>query len=201
MPDVHIAVRTNIIADLTMALNIGECSDLQILARLGELANSHAMTCHQTVAKRGTGIENAVRANPGTRSNKQRQSFCKLRRASNLAITFNLGVVADNHIVMNDAERTYYSDFNLGVGIRFLDYQILEVNEIFRDLGTLVHEQQGMLDNIESNIESTVQRTHDAEKELTQANRSQKKLRAKMCCLLIFLAVISLIVVVVILSI
>ncbi len=31
---------------------------------------------------------------------------------------------------INDAERTYYSDFNFGVGIRFLDYQILEVNEI-----------------------------------------------------------------------
>ena len=29
---------------------------------------------------------------------------------------------------INDAERTYYSDFNLGVGVRFLDYQILEVN-------------------------------------------------------------------------
>jgi hypothetical protein len=31
---------------------------------------------------------------------------------------------------INDAERTYYSDFNLGVGVRFLDYQILEVNAI-----------------------------------------------------------------------
>ncbi|KAI9091023.1 t-SNARE, partial [Phlyctochytrium arcticum] len=38
--------------------------------------------------------------------------------------------------------------------LREIEKSIVEVNEIFRDLGTLVHEQQYMLDNIESNVQS-----------------------------------------------
>ncbi|KAJ7904785.1 hypothetical protein B0H13DRAFT_2663375 [Mycena leptocephala] len=38
--------------------------------------------------------------------------------------------------------------------IREIENSIHELSEIFRDLGTLVHQQGGMLDNIESTISS-----------------------------------------------
>ena len=65
-----------------------------------------------------------------------------------------------------------------------IEQSIVEVNEIFRDLGTLVTEQQGMLDNIESNIENAAIRSRDAQVELEGAERYQKKSRNRMFCLL-----------------
>ena len=86
-------------------------------------------------------------------------------------------------------------------GIKEIESAILEVNEIFRDLGQLVNEQQGMLDNIESNIESTVVRTNDATKELTQANKHQKNARKELCCMLLLLVLAAVVIIVLVLSI
>ncbi|KAI3659816.1 hypothetical protein MP638_002773 [Amoeboaphelidium occidentale] len=64
-----------------------------------------------------------------------------------------------------------------------IEHKIHEVNEIFRDLSTLVVEQQGFVDNIEANIESAATRTGDAVGELQSASRYQQSSRTKMCCL------------------
>lgn len=73
-----------------------------------------------------------------------------------------------------------------------IEHAIHEVNEIFQDLGSLVTEQQGMIDNIESNIETSAARTGDATIELTHANRYQKSAGKKMIAILvIFIIVVS----------
>jgi len=51
--------------------------------------------------------------------------------------------------------------------IRDIERGIHELSEIFRDLGTLVQEQGGMIDNIESNISSVAVDTAGAAEELT----------------------------------
>lgn len=124
-------------------------------------------------------------------------------------IEYNEGVIADREQSLVEIE-----------------HAIQEVNEIFRDLGTLVSEQQGMIgmhdvqvmltnigcaalfllfetlhnchgndtnyitDNIESNIESTATRTGDANIELQQADRYQRRARNRMCCLLLIVAIV-----------
>ena len=67
---------------------------------------------------------------------------------------------------------------------------ITEVNEIFRDLGTLVNEQGYMLDNIESNVEHTSVNMQGATNELTIANEYHKKIRKRACIIGVFVILI-----------
>ncbi|KAJ3412501.1 hypothetical protein HDV05_000639 [Chytridiales sp. JEL 0842] len=84
--------------------------------------------------------------------------------------------------------------------LRNIERSIVEVNEIFRDLGTIVNEQQYMLDNIESNVSDVAINMENATGELRTASRYQKMSQNKMCCLTIILAVIGVVVLLVIIS-
>ncbi|KAH8114818.1 t-SNARE [Phellopilus nigrolimitatus] len=67
---------------------------------------------------------------------------------------------------------------------------IHELSEIFRDLGTLVSEQGGMLDNIESNITSIAVDTSGAAEELSTAHAYQRKAGRRAACLMIVLVIV-----------
>lgn len=78
--------------------------------------------------------------------------------------------------------------------IREIESGVLELNEIFRDLGTIVTEQQSMLDNIESNVISIANDTGGAAEELVQAHEYQRKAGRRMFCLmLIFIVVMAIV--------
>jgi len=77
------------------------------------------------------------------------------------------------------------------MGIKQIESAVSEVNEIFTDLANLVHEQGFMIDNIESNIESTAVQTQDGVVQLQKASQHQKSARSKMCILAIILVVIA----------
>ena len=53
--------------------------------------------------------------------------------------------------------------------IRQLESDILDVNTIFKDLATLVHDQGEMIDSIEANVESTHVRVQEGTEHLRQA--------------------------------
>ncbi|KAJ3318352.1 Syntaxin-7 [Boothiomyces sp. JEL0866] len=74
-----------------------------------------------------------------------------------------------------------------------LERSILEVNEIFRDLGTLVNEQQFLLDNIETNVNNLNVNMENATGELRSAAQYQASAGKKMCWIFIILLVITLI--------
>ncbi|KAH9318369.1 hypothetical protein KI387_020138, partial [Taxus chinensis] len=59
-------------------------------------------------------------------------------------------------------------------GIKEIQQQIGEVNEIFKDLAVLVHDQGVMIDDIDSSIESSYSATVQAKSQLAKASRSQK---------------------------
>lgn len=85
-------------------------------------------------------------------------------------------------------------------GIAEIEQSIYQVNEIFRDLSTLVTEQQGMIDNIEANIESTANRTGDASFELQTAERYQKKGRNKLLCILMIFTIVITVIIIILVS-
>ncbi|XP_058777473.1 syntaxin-22-like isoform X2 [Vicia villosa] len=75
----------------------------------------------------------------------------------------------DNEISFNEAiieEREQ--------GIQEIQQQIGEVNEIFKDLAVLVHEQGAMIDDIGSNIEHSHEATVQAKSELVKASKTQR---------------------------
>ncbi|KAI9042537.1 SNAP receptor PEP12 [Aspergillus affinis] len=79
--------------------------------------------------------------------------------------------------------------------IRNIEQSVGELNELFRDVAHIVHEQGGQLDIISENVERVNNDTRGANVELRGASRHQKNARNKACCLLVILAVILLIIV------
>lgn len=78
-------------------------------------------------------------------------------------------VMVGNEIAFNEAiieEREQ--------GIRDIEEQIGEANEIFKDLAVLVHEQGVVIDDIHSNIEDSSAATTQTRVQLAKASKSVK---------------------------
>ncbi|KAI9277213.1 t-SNARE [Phascolomyces articulosus] len=75
--------------------------------------------------------------------------------------------------------------------IQGIEQGITELNEIFRDLGMLVNEQESGIQSIYGNVLNIAQNTRQAADELTTANRHQKSARKNMCCLLLIITVVA----------
>lgn len=74
--------------------------------------------------------------------------------------------------------------------IRNIEQSVGELNELFRDVAHMVHEQGEQLDLISEHVEVTNEASQGAHKNLAQASRYQKSARSKACILLIILAVV-----------
>ncbi|XP_063875454.1 syntaxin-7-like isoform X1 [Scylla paramamosain] len=85
--------------------------------------------------------------------------------------------------------------------IRQLESDIMDVNQIFKDLATMVHEQGEVVDSIEANVESAQVHVSQASTQLTQARQYQNKARRKKLCLIgIGLVVLTVIIIIIVLS-
>ncbi|KIJ17877.1 hypothetical protein PAXINDRAFT_98060 [Paxillus involutus ATCC 200175] len=84
--------------------------------------------------------------------------------------------------------------------IQEIETGIHELSEIFRDLGTLVNQQGGMLDNIESNVYSIAVDTQAGAEELSTASEYQRKAGRRAACLMIIIVFVVAIVLIAILS-
>ncbi|XP_046748442.1 syntaxin-12 [Diprion similis] len=82
--------------------------------------------------------------------------------------------------------------------IRRIEGDILDVNQIMRELGALVHQQGDSIDTIENNIENVHGNVELGAQELVKASSYQSKFRRKVCFLLI-LAVIAAVILAIIL--
>lgn len=74
--------------------------------------------------------------------------------------------------------------------VRQLESDILDVNTIFKDLATLVHDQGEVIDSIEANVESTHVRVQEGTEQLRQAETYKNKARKKKVILAIVLVIV-----------
>ncbi|KAK3055222.1 SNAP receptor [Extremus antarcticus] len=74
--------------------------------------------------------------------------------------------------------------------IRNIEQSVGELNELFRDVAHMVHEQGQSLDIISENVVQTRDDTQNADQQLRTASRHQKSARGKACCLLIILVLV-----------
>ncbi|XP_054790479.1 syntaxin-22 [Prosopis cineraria] len=119
-----------------------------------------------------------------SKSQEQRALLVESRRQEVLML--------DNEIVFNEAiieEREQ--------GIQEIQQQIGEVNEIFKDLAVLVHEQGTMIDDIGSNIENSHAATAQAKSHLVKAAKTQRSNSSLTCLLLVIFGIVLLIVIIV----
>ncbi|KAL8112694.1 syntaxin-22-like [Apium graveolens] len=100
-------------------------------------------------------------------------------------------LLLDNEIAFNEAiidERDQ--------GIEEIQNQIGEVNEIFKDLAVLVHEQGAMIDDIGSHVENAHAATAQGKSQLVKASKTQKSNSSLTCLLLVIFAIVLLIVII-----
>ena len=90
-------------------------------------------------------------------------------------------VVEDDLMLIRDREER----------IRQLEGDILDVNEIFRELGALITEQGEQIDSIEANVERAYTNVEQGTQQLGKASDYQRKSRKKMCCLVVILFVVA----------
>ena len=76
-----------------------------------------------------------------------------------------------------------------------LESDILDVNTIFKDLATLVHDQGEVIDSIESHVESSHVRVQEGSEQLRQAEAYKNKARKKKIILAIILIIVLAIVI------
>merc|ERR1712217_232837 len=69
-------------------------------------------------------------------------------------------------------------------GIRRIQGQVSEVNQIFRDLASIVQEQGTQFESIENQAESSCSNTKQAVTELKKAVDRQRGTRERLCCML-----------------
>jgi len=84
--------------------------------------------------------------------------------------------------------------------IKNIEETMTEVNEIYRDLSTLVVEQGSQLDNIEANMSSADSSVVSGTEQLGTASRYQKKSRNKLCCMLILVSVVAAVIVIIVVT-
>ncbi|XP_013384958.1 syntaxin-7 isoform X2 [Lingula anatina] len=85
--------------------------------------------------------------------------------------------------------------------IRELEADILDINEIFRDLGTLVYEQGEMIDNIEDHVSKAHDNVEAGNEQLVKAASYQKKARKKICiCVIVLIIILAIIAVIIYVS-
>lgn len=75
--------------------------------------------------------------------------------------------------------------------IRELESDVLDVNEIFRDLAAMIHEQGEQIDTIEANVETAHTHVDEGREQLVKASSYQQKSRKKLCCLVVIFIIIA----------
>ncbi|KAJ2750869.1 hypothetical protein GGH94_003063 [Coemansia aciculifera] len=104
----------------------------------------------------------------------QQQQQQQQRRVMELSVLDN--DVEYNEALINERESE----------INDIEQGIVELNEIFRDLGTIVTEQQSLLDNIETNVQSVTIHVRGAAEQLGSASEYQRRSNKTKFCLLLF---------------
>jgi syntaxin 7 len=74
--------------------------------------------------------------------------------------------------------------------IRNIEQSVSELNELFRDVATMISDQGNQLDTIDVNVMNTRDDMRNADQQLRTASRHQKSARGRACCLLVILAIV-----------
>ncbi|XP_067428359.1 syntaxin-7 [Thunnus thynnus] len=78
--------------------------------------------------------------------------------------------------------------------IRQLEADITDINDIFKDLGMMVHEQGDMIDSIEANVETADVNVQRGTQQLARAADYQRSSRKKICILMVVLAIAAVVI-------
>ncbi|XP_071382587.1 syntaxin-12-like [Centroberyx affinis] len=82
--------------------------------------------------------------------------------------------------------------------IRQLEADIMDVNQIFKDLAVMIHDQGEMIDSIEANVENAEVHVDRGTAQLQKASYYQRKSRKRMCILAMVMSLVLIVLVIII---
>jgi len=82
--------------------------------------------------------------------------------------------------------------------IKTIQGQVIQVNEIFREVARLVEDQGEMVENIQTNISHVTMNVKSANEDLGEANKSQQSSRKKICLIALIITLLVAVVVIVV---
>lgn len=131
-----------------------------------------------------------------TAAHKERESVMRARASSGLTGDLFEDGGSKNAVNLIDlaspTQLQMEEDVNLELlreremAVRKLEADIVDVNQIFKDLAALVHDQGDIIDSIEVSVENATEQVSAGTKQLAQAREHQSKARRKKCCLVVF---------------
>jgi hypothetical protein len=143
--------------------------------------------------------------NDKTKISKLKRDFQKIVEKYHLTVTkqrtFALDVI-DQH-QEDQLEQSLIQNFDIENQkdkvneLTNLEKDLVDLSNVFQDMSILIQNQQPILDDIESNVNSTSYKVEAGVKELTVAKKYQNSCRKKMCYLVFFLTIVIFILVVV----
>ncbi|PSN57959.1 hypothetical protein C0J52_00203 [Blattella germanica] len=143
---------------------------------------------------------NTFQATQRRAAQKEKEQVQRVRANSGLGDPFGGGRYSEQLIELQDnsgqLDAQMQDEMNLQMleqqeqAIRQLESDISDVNQIFKDLGAMVHDQGEVIDSIEASVEKTEVFVGEGTNQLRQASNYQTKLRKKKCILAVCLAVV-----------
>jgi len=180
---------TKIIKEIIILIKQNSAGDRQVMSRLtkefDQELNKFQELCRRTEAKEKE-IMQAMGAD-ATVEDVENMSDDQKRHRQQQVLDQNID---EQFLEYNEAEIERRHKHILAI-----EKDALEILEMYKDMKTLVEEQQVNIDVIDNNIQDALANTRQGHEEIVQAEKYQKKARSKQCCLLfIVLAVLAAIV-------
>ncbi|KAJ7976326.1 Syntaxin-22 [Quillaja saponaria] len=150
---------------------------LQEFQKVQHLASERESTYTPVAPASSLPTSSASDEHLGPDRDQESQPFLRVQKRQEI-------LLLDNEISFNEAmieEREH--------GIREVQDQIGQANEIFKDLAVLVHEQGVVIDDIHSNIDTSAGETTEAKVHLVKASKSVKS-RQNWCCWVLIIIVV-----------
>ncbi|XP_067840627.1 syntaxin-7-like [Heptranchias perlo] len=137
---------------------------------------------------------------------KEKEFVARVRAGSRLS-TGLPDSQKEGHLVSFDSQNQFQDQVEDGIteedlklireresAINQLESDILDINEIFKDLGMMIHEQGDLVDSIEANVETAEVHVQQANQQLNRAAEYQRKSRKKICILIVVLVILAVVV-------
>ncbi|XP_069701714.1 syntaxin-12 isoform X3 [Periplaneta americana] len=154
----------------------------------------------ERLADEFTSALNLFQATQRKAAQKEKEQMQRVRANSGLGDPFGGSRYSEQLIELQDntgqQDAQMMDEMNLQMleeqeqAIRQLESDISDVNQIFKELGAMVHEQGEVIDSIEASVEKTEVFVNEGTGQLRQASNYQTKLRKKKCILAICLTVV-----------
>jgi len=101
------------------------------------------------------------------------------------------GIFTENMLASQNARSALEDVQEKHKDIQRLESSIQELHQLFVDLSVLVESQGELLNDIEHNVETSVEYMKSGVGELVKANEYAAKSRKKMCCLIMFFVIVA----------